>query len=254
MQTCALIPARAVVTPSRPDAANRAADLRQILLSRPATGLRAGQSLFWQGDRSQSVFLVTAGTLRLSRLLVDGRRGVIGFPFAGEIIGLSAKGVHEYSAEAVTDVRVHSLPRERLYALASGAPHLHEDLLSVIRDEVSATQDQLITLCQKNAEERVASFLPLIAGKSGREVGGQIEVKVPMSRLDVADYLGLTVETVCRAITKLKRQNHITLIGRHTIILRRPAELARFAGNGGEGVGALPGEGRPAGAVRRALA
>jgi CRP/FNR family transcriptional regulator len=86
-------------------------------------------------------------------------------------------------------------------------------------------------LSRKSAEERVASFLLLIAGKTVSAGEENVEIEVPMSRVDISDYLGLTVETVCRAMTKLRKQKYISATGRHKIVLRRTCDLMLFAGD-----------------------
>ncbi|MCJ2053866.1 helix-turn-helix domain-containing protein [Methylobacterium sp. J-070] len=175
------------------------------------------------------MFLVADGVLRISRFLLDGRRGVIGFVFPGDVMGLSARGKHIYSAEAVTNCYIHALPREKLNTLLTESPTLRDEFISELCAEVSRTQSLVLNLSQKSAEERVASFILELVSKGERRTGSKVEIRMPMSRLDIADYLGLTVETVCRSLAKLKKAGHIRTVGRDIVLIERLADLRDFA-------------------------
>jgi CRP/FNR family transcriptional regulator, anaerobic regulatory protein len=205
--------------------------LNGLFLDRPSDVLPAEQGLFWEGEAASSVYRITDGVLRIFRHMVDGRRGVTGFLFPGDILGVSFRDRCLYSAEAVTDVRFRRLSRARFQRLVAQTPQLQEELLSEICDELSKIHDQVLMLSRKSAEERVASFLLLIANKTASTDQDNVEIDVPMSRVDISDYLGLTVETVCRAMTKLRQQKYITPAGRRKVVLRRPSDLMLFAGD-----------------------
>ena len=207
----------------------RTASLRSECSNRPTTLYPAGQRIFWEDDPANSVFLVADGVLRISRFLMDGRRGVIGFVFPGDIMGLSARVRHIYSAEAVTNCYIYALPREKLNTLLADSSTLREEFISELCAEVSRTQSLVLNLSQKSAEERVASFILELAAKDERRVGGKVEVRMPMARLDIADYLGLTVETVCRSLAKLKKAGHIRTIARDVVLIERLTDLRDFA-------------------------
>lgn len=203
--------------------------LEALFLSRSADTCQPDQGLFWEGDPASVLYQVVSGTVRVFRITVDGRRGITAFLFPGDMFGFSLAGTSCCSAEAVVESRVKRLPRERLEDLMMNAPDLRREYWLAASNELSAAQEQLLMLSQKVAEERVATLLLLIARKIGRSLGGNIEIEIHMSRRDMADYLGLTVETVCRVMTKLKNLRYISLIGRRTIILQRPSELVQFA-------------------------
>jgi CRP/FNR family transcriptional regulator len=156
---------------------------------------------------------------------MDGRRDVIGFVFPGDIMGLSARGRHIYPAEAVTNCYIYALPHEKLNTLLADSSTLREEFISGLGAEVSRTQSLVLDLRQKSAEERVASFILELAAKDERRLGEKAEVRMPMSHLDSADYLGLTVETVCRSPAKLKKVVHIRTIGRDVVLIERLADL-----------------------------
>jgi CRP/FNR family transcriptional regulator len=185
--------------------------------------------IFWEGDCAADVFKITGGIVRLYRLLSDGRRAITGFAFPGDVLGLAFHDQYLYTAEAVTDVRLGRMSRKRLHHIAVKTPSLHSEIFQLIARELSSAQKQMVLLGQKNAEERVASFLLEGGQRVSSTKTGPIIFDLPITRLDMADYLGLTIETVCRALTKLKQANLVSLKGRHRITLHDPVELAQFA-------------------------
>ncbi|MGO4572101.1 helix-turn-helix domain-containing protein [Microvirga sp. 2TAF3] len=208
----------------------RMESLAELFTSRATDSCHPGQAIFWEGDPATGTFRIHEGVLRLYRILPDGCRAVTGFAFAGDVLGIAFHDRYSYTAEAVTNVRYSRFSRERLRKLASESPALQHELFEVVADELSAAQEQMILLGQKSSEERVASFLL----KNGLRVYGSdkktIDFELPMTRLDMADYLGLTIETVCRSLTKLKQAKLVSFRGRHRVTLHKLAELARFAG------------------------
>ena len=167
-----------------------------------------GETLFAEGDDADSIYEVVSGTLRLYKLLPDGRRQIMGFPTAGHLLGLAPEGSHVYTAEAITEVTLCRYPRASFDRLVDNVPGLARRLWNVTSDELRFAQDQLLLLGRKTATEKVASFLLLLADQQKSE---DETVAVPMTRSDMGDYLGLTIETVSRTLTKLKRDKLIAL-------------------------------------------
>lgn len=179
---------------------------------------KPGETLFAEGDDADGIYEVVTGMLRLYKLLPDGRRQITGFLSAGQILGLAPEGTHVYSAEAINDVTLCRYPRIGFDRLIDEVPGLARRLLAVTSHELRAAQDQMLLLGRKAAAEKVASFLLLMADQQGNEE----EVAVPMARSDIADYLGLTTETVSRTFTKLKTEGLIALpTPNHVEILER---------------------------------
>ncbi|MBF9232655.1 helix-turn-helix domain-containing protein [Microvirga alba] len=209
--------------------------LEDVFATRVSEFCHAGHSIFWEGDVASDTFRVSEGVLRLYRILPDGRRAITGFAFPGDVLGLAFHDRYFYTAEAVTTVRLRRFPHGRLQALAADCPHLHYEILQVIANELGAAQEQMVLLGQKSAEERVASFLLMNGLRVAKDRSAPIVFDLPMTRLDMADYLGLTIETVCRAVTKLRQAGLVSLEGRHKVFLHKPDELARFAGQDDSG-------------------
>lgn len=203
------------------------ATLAGLFAHQPSELLEAGAALFWQGDRALQVFKVETGALRIVHVLGDGRRVITGFLFAGDLVGLSLQDRYLYTAEAIRPTRVRRLARPLFEAAANEDGELRGQLYARLCAEMTAAHEQVVLLARKNAEERVASFLLSLAR---RQPGGdEGTVELPMTRLDMADYLGLTIETVSRIMTRLTRNGMIAPAGRHAIVVRRPAALAALA-------------------------
>lgn len=163
----------------------------------------AGKALFAEGDAADNVYEVVGGMLKLYKLLPDGRRQIMGFVTTGDLLGLSFGGAYLYTAEAVTDVTLCRYTRARFDRLVDEVPGFARRLLTVRSDELRAAQDQMLLLGRKTAVEKIASFLLTLADRQAGSKDPNV-INVPMGRCDIADYLGLTTETVCRTLTKLK--------------------------------------------------
>lgn len=168
-------------------------------------------TLFREGEPAETVMNITSGAVKLYKLLADGRRQILGFRFAGDFIGLTAGREYTYTAEALEDTRVCRFPRKRMEALRESFKRIDKRLLELSMEELAATQEQLVLLGRKTAEEKVVSFLLLLANGQVRRGEPLEPIRLPMTRSDIADYLGLTIETVSRTFSLLKRRGLIAL-------------------------------------------
>ena len=209
---------------------SQALTLESLFATQPVDKFAVGEGVFWEGDAASDLFQIAEGCVRLYRILPDGRRAIMGFRFAGEMLGFSCQNIHSYRAEAVTPVRLRRLRRARIQAVLGGAEHLQPHLLAKIFEEMEATQRHIIVLGQLRAEERVAHFLVSEVRRIGTGQRRPMAIDLPMTRQDIADYLGLTIETICRVISKFKRHGLIALEGRHRVVLRRMGDLQELAG------------------------
>lgn len=181
----------------------------------------AGTNLFREGDRCVGLFEVVAGVLRLSRLTRGGRRYVIGFGFPGDILGHGPDDAHISDCEAVSDARVIRHRPGTLHDRDAG-PQLHQALVRGALRQVQAMQDHCMMLGRNNAVDRVAAFLSLLGERLGVRSGQSVAFDLPMPRTDIADYLGLTNETVSRSLTELRRTGLIAITNVHHVVLLRP--------------------------------
>jgi len=190
----------------------------------PTTRVSAGSYLYYEGDTVERLYEVASGVVRLTRLLEDGRRQVIAFGYPGDVIGFPAGDCHHTDCDAITDATLHSYRRSALET-GDGDPALHAKLLRAALQEISAMQDHFMMLGRKSATERVASFIGVLMDRNGSLVNASRQITLPMSRADIADFLGLTIETVSRCFTALRKSGVIALDGSQTVILLDDAAL-----------------------------
>lgn len=199
-------------------------------LSALALGRRVdtGQTLFEEGDTADDVFTLTEGMLKLYKLMTDGRRQIIGFLLPGDFLGLAFGRTYVYSAEAIIPTAVCRFRRPQFMDLLADFPSLEKEILGRTSTELAAAQEQMLLLGRKTARERVASFLAALARRS--RTNGRASLELPMSRADIADYLGLTIETVSRTLTSFRREGLIDLPDKHQVKIVRARELDQIAG------------------------
>ena len=178
-----------------------------------------GQTVFDEGEDPKFIYNLTEGTIRLVKLLPNGRRQIVGFIFPGDIMGLSVHGEYTASAEAITPIKVCQFPRDKWLDMVDQFPQMKSRLLNMAADEISEAQEQMLLLGRKSPVEKVASFLCRLMRENRRSGGPDNEVDLDMGRSDIADYLGLTIETVSRTFTKLRTEGVITLEGKHHVIV-----------------------------------
>lgn len=215
---------------SSADAATLAgpATLASIFAGQVIERLDPGEALFWQGDAAPDLFEIVSGALRTVRVLSDGRRVITGFLFPGDVVGVSLKDRYLATVEAIAPTEVRRLTRHRFEAVIERHPALRPQLIERLCDEMTAAQEQVVLLARKSAEERVASFLLALAHRYRGQLLPGYRLFLPMARLDVADYLGLTIETVSRIMTRLVSRDIIANEGRY-IVIKRPGALAEIA-------------------------
>lgn len=184
-------------------------------------------TLFCDGDDADYSYRIVSGTVRLCKLMSDGRRQIAEFLSVGDFFGLEWLGPHTFTAEALTDVVAVRYARSRLDRLGHERGDVQKSLMTFLARDLRATQNHLVMLGRQTAKERVVSFILALAERKGVTNGGMLDV--PMSRQDIADYLGLTIETVCRTISDLKRARLIAIPSRTQIVLHDIQKLRDIA-------------------------
>ncbi len=179
--------------------------------------------IFGENEPAEYVYKVVSGAVRTYKILSDGRRQIGGFYLHGDIFGLELADEHTLSAEAITDAKVLVIKRSALTALAGRDAVIGRDLYQLAARELRRVQERILLLI-KSAQERVASFLLEMAERM--PAGSAIEL--PMSRQDIADYLGLTIETVSRTLTALESAAAIEVSTSRRIVLRNRPALNRL--------------------------
>lgn len=206
-------------------------DLSSVFSLQPIIEAAPGQAVFWEGDDAGYVFQVEDGMLRALRLLADGRRVIVGFLHPGDLLGVSLKDRYLYTVEAITEVRLRRYPRRRFEDDVARQPHLRNQLFSKLCDEMTAAQDQAVLLSRRSADEKVANFLLFMARDRDGEQTDFVDL--PMTRLDIADYLNMTIETVSRTITKFASNGAIVAPDRRSIIILKRHMLQSIADGDG---------------------
>lgn len=207
MNPCGACPVRSLTVCAAldPEELRRLADILQTVR------VEANQTLFSEGDGADALYNVTAGTVKLYKLLPDGRRQITGFLVTGDFLGLAVNESYAYTAETVTTATLCRFPRRKIDALMDEFPKMQRRLFSMASNELAAAQDQMLLLGRKTAKEKICSFLLMLSQRAARRGHKENPVYVPMSRADIADYLGLTTETVSRTFTQLKTAGVISL-------------------------------------------
>ncbi|BAK64802.1 MULTISPECIES: Crp/Fnr family transcriptional regulator [Sphingobium] len=165
----------------------------------------AGQVVSWAGDASSSCANVVNGTLKVTATMADGREQIVGLLFPGDFVGQLFSDETSLTVTALTDTDICSYSRTAFEGLLDDLPRMERMLLKRTMASLNEARDRMLSLGRKNAQERVAGFILDLADRSGREEhDGSIHVHLPISRGGMADYLGLTIETVSRQLTNLK--------------------------------------------------
>jgi len=205
-------------------------DLHRLAALAEVMEVAPGTTFIDEGERPEYFFNLTGGTARLYKLLPDGRRQITGFARAGHFLGIAVSDANAFSAEALDTVRLCRFSRSKLRAVLDDFPAFERRLLRTAANELVAAQEQMLLLGRKTARERVASFLlvqsvPLKACDAPRA-----QFHLPMTRTDMADYLGLTIETVSRTMTRLKGDKLIALPSPAEVQVLNRAKLEALAG------------------------
>ncbi|WP_246725084.1 helix-turn-helix domain-containing protein [Beijerinckia sp. L45] len=190
------------------------------------------QQIFGDGDPADFFYKVVCGPVRTYKLLVDGRRQIDAFHLPGDVFGLEAGIVHRFAAEAIQDVKLRAFRRRDLGTMIETDPAAINALMLAMAKALERAQDHMLLLGRKCAREKIATFL---LGMSERIANTQT-IELPMSRTDIADHLGLTIETVSRTLTQLHREHVIDIpCGRRVIVLRNASALRQMeSGNSDE--------------------
>src|SRR6266568_1405970 len=181
--------------------------------------------IYGENEPADYLYKIVSGTVRTYKVLVDGRRQIGAFYLPGDIFGLETGDEHTFSAEAISDCKIVVIKRSAVFALAARDNDVARQMWALTARELHRVQEHSLVLI-KSAEERVAGFLLEMADRVPS--GGAVEL--PMSRQDIADYLGLTIETVSRTLKHLENAAAIEVPKRRRILLRNRSALRRLNG------------------------
>lgn len=208
-------------------------------------------TLFHAGDRSILVHRVVSGAVRIFKILANGRRQVVGFSLPGDFIGLGLAEVYQCNAQAVTPTRLRCIPKAAFHQLARKDAEFAFKLYEATANELTAARDLALTIGQRNSEESLAAFLLALSRHQQRRGLDAALIDLPMSRTDIADFLGLTIETVSRSFTKLKKRRFLSLPRYRSVRLLDTGKLNELAEGHTPHMAMKPASGEPARADAR---
>ncbi len=212
------------------------AQLEQIKYYR---SYQAGQPIIWSGDRMEFVASVVTGIATLTQTMADGRRQMVGLLLPSDFVGRPGRSLAAYDVTATTDVVMCCFRKKPFEDLMVKTPHIAQRLLEMTLDELDAARQWMLLLGRKTAREKIASLVAIIARRNAglqlRKAGGGMVVDLPLTREEMADYLGLTLETVSRQISALRKDGVISLAGNRQVTIPDFKRLLAEAGEDSDG-------------------
>ena len=208
---------RAVCSRTEPDELARLEDMKYY------RSFQAGQTVIWSGDRMDFVASVVTGIATLTQTMEDGRRQMVGLLLPSDFLGRPGRSAVPFDVTAATDLVMCCFRRKPFEDMMATTPHVAQRLLEMTLDELDAAREWMLLLGRKTAREKIASLLAIIARRDAglklRATKGAIAFDLPLTREEMADYLGLTLETVSRQMSALKRDGVISLEERRRIVV-----------------------------------
>jgi CRP/FNR family transcriptional regulator, anaerobic regulatory protein len=200
---------------------------------------QAGQTVIWSGDRMDFVASVVTGIATLTQTMEDGRRQMVGLLLPSDFVGRPGRQVAAYDVTATTDLVMCCFRKKPFEEMMAKTPHVAQRLLEMTLDELDAAREWMLLLGRKTAREKIASLLAIIARRDAhlklKSAKGNIVFDLPLTREEMADYLGLTLETVSRQVSALKRDGVIVLEGKRHIVVPDFDRLLEETGDDSDG-------------------
>jgi CRP/FNR family transcriptional regulator, nitrogen fixation regulation protein len=185
--------------------------------------------VFSEGDAGGAIYQVESGCIRLQKISENGRRCILTFCYPGDVFGLGTHGPHDVDAEAVCTSRVSRVGQSKLARMLQGEPERAMSLMDAAYGGQDHVAEHVVIISYAQAEQKLAWFLVKLGERIGQTIGGNRLVELPMMRADIADYLGMTFETVSREMTKLRETGIIELVGLRRFTIIRPMALQNLA-------------------------
>ena len=200
---------------------------------------QAGQTIIWSGDRMEFVGSVVTGIATLAQTMEDGRRQMVGLLLPSDFVGRPGRDTAAFDVTATTDVMMCCFRKKPFEAMMAATPHIAQRLLDMTLDELDAAREWMLLLGRKTAREKIASLIAIIARREAalqvRLAKGMLTVDLPLTREEMADYLGLTLETVSRQISALKKDGVIIVEGNRHVSIPDLDRLLEEAGDDNDG-------------------
>jgi CRP/FNR family transcriptional regulator, anaerobic regulatory protein len=234
-QNCGDCPIRHRAVCARCDA-DELARLEEIKYYRT---FQAGQTVIWAGDRMDFVASVVTGVATLTQTMEDGRRQMVGLLQPSDFVGRPGRATAAFDVTAVSDLVMCCFRKKPFEEMMVTTPHVAQRLLEMTLDELDAAREWMLLLGRKTAREKIASLLAILARRTTmltqKRAGGAIAFELPLTREAMADYLGLTLETVSRQMSALKKDGVILVEGNRSITVPDYDQLVEEAGDDTDG-------------------
>lgn len=198
---------------------------------------QAGETVIWSGDRMDFVASVVSGIATLTQTMEDGRRQMVGLLLPSDFVGRPGRSAAAFDVTATTDLVMCCFRKKPFEELMATTPHISHRLLEMTLDELDAAREWMLLLGRKTAREKIASLFALLARRDAslKAGPGACSFDLPLTREEMADYLGLTLETVSRQISSLKREGIIELEGKRHIKVANFDRLTELTGDDSDG-------------------
>ncbi|MCG6883374.1 MAG: Crp/Fnr family transcriptional regulator [Silicimonas sp.] len=196
---------------------------------------RAGETIIWRGDDLHHVSSVVSGIATLSKTLDDGRVQMVGLLLPSDFIGHPGRKTLDFDVTAATDVVLCSFERKPFEKLLVETPHISQRLVEMAMDELDAARDWMVLLGRKTAREKLASFIQMLVQRSHIEGSGMQEMTLPLTREEIASYLGLTLETVSRQFSQFRKEGILSFTDRRRFTVADHAALLEATGDDADG-------------------
>lgn len=213
-------------------------ELEQLGAIKYYRSFQAGQPVIWSGDRMEFVASVVTGIATLTQTMEDGRRQMVGLLLPSDFVGRPGRASAAYDVTATTDLVMCCFRKKPFEALMATTPHIAQRLLEMTLDELDAAREWMLLLGRKTAREKIASLLAIIARRNASlrlTADGAARFDLPLTREEMADYLGLTLETVSRQMSALKREGVIVLEGKRHVVVPNLDRLLQETGDDSDG-------------------
>ena len=214
-------------------------ELQQLEKIKYYRSFEAGQTIIWSGDEMEFVASVVSGIATLSQTMEDGRTQMVGLMLPSDFVGRPGRSIAPYDVVAVSDMLMCCFRRKPFEDMMVKTPHVAQRLLEMTLDELDAAREWMLVLGRKTAREKIASLLTIIARRNASlnlgKAEGSLEFDLPLTREAMADYLGLTLETVSRQVSALKKDGVIELKGKRHVIVPDFDRLVDEAGDDSDG-------------------
>jgi len=214
-------------------------ELAQLEAMKYYRSYQAGQTVIWAGDRMDFVATVVIGIATLTQTMEDGRRQMVGLLLPSDFVGRPGRPGVAYDVTATTDMVMCCFRKKPFEDMMLALPHIGQRLLEMTLDDLDAAREWMLLLGRKTAREKIASLIAIVARRDAalglRAASGQMVFDLPLTREQMADYLGLTLETVSRQVSALKRDGVIALVGKRHVTVPDFDRLLEEAGDDSDG-------------------